>query len=148
MKHQWPAKANFLHFPKIEVISNEDLVKAVSLAGLAELTASIGEEPSVIDSHEASTVVAQPTQNMIEDGEEFDENEEAQAEQPMHVSAEDDQEIENIEVVAAESLGFGNEDIEPVKRNSECFQNLHLHFLLFHCHECQGPKKALSQSLA
>ena len=143
LKHQWPAKANFLHFPKIEVISNEDLVKAVSLAGLAELTASIGEEPSVIDSHEASTVVAQPTQNMIEDGEEFDENEEAQAEQPMHVSAEDDQEIENIEVVAAESLGFGNEDIEPVKKKFGMFPKFAFTFPSFSLPRVSGSQKSL-----
>lgn len=130
LKHQWPSKANFLHFPKIEVISHDHLVKAVSLAGSAEMTA-MGDEPTITDAHEESTVVAQPTRNTsedaidekdvfiadqdAEDGEDLDDDaetkEETEVEQPMHLSAEDDEDVENIEMVEAESMGFGSQDV-------------------------------------
>lgn len=131
LKHQWTSKANFLHFPKIEVIPEEDVLRAVSRAGSAELTASIGELDTVTGDHQASTVVAQPTrfvetpqpesddfklndehrEDLEDEVEEIDEESEPLIEQPMHVSSEDDEDDENIEVVAADRLGFGAQDV-------------------------------------
>lgn len=107
LKHQWTSKANFLHFPKIEVIEHEDLLRAVSLAGSAELTSSIGEDTEIAGSNESSTVVAQPAGNSIEEEvEKYDE-----PEQSMHVSTDDDEDVENVEVVGAQTLGFGVQDV-------------------------------------
>lgn len=58
LKHAWPTRANFLHFPKIESLPVETLLAAVSLAGAAELAHEIGENP---EESTVSTVVAQPT---------------------------------------------------------------------------------------
>lgn len=47
MKHQWTSRVNFLHFPKIETISEESIVESISFAGASELGAAMGEiEPS------------------------------------------------------------------------------------------------------
>lgn len=37
LRYPWPTKVNFLHFPKIETISHEELITAISLAGASEL---------------------------------------------------------------------------------------------------------------
>ncbi len=56
LKHPWPSRTNFLHFPKIEIVPLEKLLAAVSYAGASETS-------SEMDDHEgasvASTVVAQ-----------------------------------------------------------------------------------------
>lgn len=57
LKHPWPTRANFMHFPKIEIISVENLLTAVSLAGASELAAEMSAEA---EAPVASTVVAQP----------------------------------------------------------------------------------------
>ncbi len=47
MKHQWTSRVNFLHFPKIETISEERIVESISFAGASELGAAMGDiEPS------------------------------------------------------------------------------------------------------
>lgn len=56
LKHPWPTRVNFLHFPKIEIVSVESLLTSVSLAGASELAHEIGE---TLENDEVSTVVAQ-----------------------------------------------------------------------------------------
>ena len=46
LKYPWTTRVNFLHFPKIEIITPEDVVAAVSLAGASELANKMNEEPS------------------------------------------------------------------------------------------------------
>lgn len=58
LKHAWPTRANFLHFPKIESLPVETLLTSVSFAGAAELAHEIGENS---EETTTSTVVAQPT---------------------------------------------------------------------------------------
>lgn len=43
LKHPWPTRANFLHYPKIEILPPEALATAVSLAGASELATEVGE---------------------------------------------------------------------------------------------------------
>lgn len=50
LKHPWPTRANFLHYPKIEVLPQLTLAGAVSLAGASEL----------------ASVVAKPDENVVE----------------------------------------------------------------------------------
>jgi hypothetical protein len=40
LRHPWTAKVNFLHFPKIEIITLDKIISAVSLAGASELEES------------------------------------------------------------------------------------------------------------
>lgn len=61
LKHPWPTRANFLHFPKIETLTTEKLLEAVSLSGASELSAEIGESDEGDVSAEATVAVAQPT---------------------------------------------------------------------------------------
>lgn len=44
LKHPWPTRANFLHYPKIEILPQLALAGAVSLAGASELATQVGEE--------------------------------------------------------------------------------------------------------
>lgn len=43
LKHPWPTRANFLHYPKIEILATLALSGAVSRAGSSELAGHIGE---------------------------------------------------------------------------------------------------------
>jgi len=58
LKHPWPTRANFLHFPKIEIIPTEALLTAVSLAGASEIAHDIGEN-AADDAMPSTQVVAQ-----------------------------------------------------------------------------------------
>ncbi len=44
LRHPWQTKANFLHFPKIEVLPAIDLITAVSIAGASELTSILPDD--------------------------------------------------------------------------------------------------------
>ncbi len=63
MKHQWTSKVNFLHFPKIETISDARIVESISVAGASELGATMTdvehEEEATTETEElaAETVV-------------------------------------------------------------------------------------------
>ncbi len=48
LKHPWPTRANFLHYPKIEMLPTLSLAGAVSLAGASELASQMGEEKAAI----------------------------------------------------------------------------------------------------
>lgn len=57
LKHPWPTRVNFLHFPKIEVFTEDDPVSAVCMAGASEIATQMGEDPMVTDEAEIHTVV-------------------------------------------------------------------------------------------
>lgn len=44
LRHQWTTRANFVHFPKIEVVSSQTLIDAICLAGASELATMITED--------------------------------------------------------------------------------------------------------
>jgi hypothetical protein len=44
LKYPWTTRVNFLHFPKIEIITPEEVVSAISLAGASELASEMKEE--------------------------------------------------------------------------------------------------------
>ncbi|MCX6791524.1 MAG: hypothetical protein NT149_00610 [Candidatus Gottesmanbacteria bacterium] len=44
LKYPWTTRVNFLHFPKIEIITPEEVVAAISLAGASELANEMKEE--------------------------------------------------------------------------------------------------------
>ena len=52
MKHPWTTKVNFLHFPKIDVLTEARLAGAVCLAGASQLPQRAGEERNVSDQTE------------------------------------------------------------------------------------------------
>lgn len=53
LKHPWPTRANFIHYPKIEILPLLSLAGAVSLAGASELATTVREDT-------ATSVVATP----------------------------------------------------------------------------------------
>ncbi|MBI2405358.1 hypothetical protein HYV22_04270 [Candidatus Gottesmanbacteria bacterium] len=44
LRHPWQTAANFMHFPKIDVLPQDSLIGAVSLVGASELATSLGPE--------------------------------------------------------------------------------------------------------
>lgn len=137
LKHPWPTRANFLHFPKIEIVSVEALLQAVSLAGASELaTGMAGADDAGI----VSTVVAQPrtsepvsaagtsdadgvdTETSSEETPEAEEDEAEEAPDTLESEAEaigaavevegtTDEDVSNVEMVTPESLGFRKKDV-------------------------------------
>ncbi len=99
LKHPWPTRTNFMHFPKIDVVSVEALLTAVSLAGAAELAADVGEVEETAAGM-VSTVVAQPRPTYktpeeplaSDDGEEDETEEDASADDEESPDDEDETE--------------------------------------------------------
>lgn len=96
LKHPWPTRANFLHYPKIEVLPPLAIARAVSLAGASELTNHMGE----------STELPQPVipvkSAMTKETEEGEEQGEDQ----------------NVVEVSAETLGF-KRDVDVLEKPEE-----------------------------
>lgn len=79
LKHPWPTRANFLHYPKIEILPQLALAGAVSLAGASELATQVGEEVATPVIQEATSEeerkgesvepeerVVEPEENVVE----------------------------------------------------------------------------------
>lgn len=131
LKHPWPTRANFLHFPKIELFSTEKLLSAVSLSGASELAAAIGESDEGDISAAAASVVAQPTResplpvhDTISEESQAETDDQVPSEgaasddfQPDEAEGEDDKntqestEESNVHVVSPEALGFERQDV-------------------------------------
>lgn len=110
LKHPWPTRANFLHFPKIESLSTEKLLEAVSLSGASELSADMGVFDEGDISAEAVSAVAQPTRAPSEVKVEDDGTLESEQVEPEY-EGEEEEEESNIHVVSPEALGFERQDI-------------------------------------
>jgi hypothetical protein len=59
LKYPWTTRVNFLHFPKIEIVTPEEVVAAISLAGASELTNRMREEHGKAEAAPPDTVTAQ-----------------------------------------------------------------------------------------
>lgn len=113
LKHPWPTRANFLHYPKIDVLPTTSLASAVSLAGASELAAEVGmstNEPNPV------VVPATPDREPITQAEEeiavVEEDHEVVV--PTEIVEPDDADA-NITEVAPETLGFRH-DVDILER--------------------------------
>lgn len=62
LKYPWPTKVNFLHFPKIEILTHDRVVASVSYAGASELGSAIGD---VEDGDEAAVAAPNPGEHVV-----------------------------------------------------------------------------------
>lgn len=71
LQYHWQQKANFLHFPKAEVISGDGAAVAVSQAGAQELVQTIGvpsdEIEEEVQDEEINEQVEETTEEMVEE---------------------------------------------------------------------------------
>lgn len=58
LKHPWPTRANFIHYPKIEILPLLSLAGAVSWAGASELATTVGDDTATAG---VATPPARPT---------------------------------------------------------------------------------------
>lgn len=102
----WQEQLPFLHFPKVETLEVSVLIKAVAIAGGAEVAKSLGFEIKEEDKKEK------------EEGKEKEEKEEKEEEKEK----EEKEEEEEIKVVATD-LGFAQDkditEVEPAKKEKE-----------------------------
>jgi len=112
MKHQWTSKVNFLHFPKIETLSDASIVEAISVAGASELGASMTEveqesdegeesqpqEPEKVEAPEVITATSQA-----------DDTEESTAEDVLSSTAMADTQVAIADVTPATSIESSQE---------------------------------------
>ncbi len=126
LKYPWTTRVNFLHFPKIEIVTPEDVVSAISLAGASELASKMKEEtieaeaPKVSKQTDEETLIAQAGENA--DAEEIfqEENPEEQAEES------------NVVVVEPSRFGFRkNVDVLEETERSAPVASVSLHKKLF-----------------
>lgn len=111
LTHQWPNRANFLHYPKIDCVPLADVSRDVALAGASELAKALGVDLNV-ETEEAEG--AKKSEGIPEEGKEdlVEEIDEAFAKENSTVQPED----ANIVAVPAESLGFRkNVDVSDEK---------------------------------
>ncbi len=67
LKHPWPTRANFMHFPKIELVPSAVPIEAVCLAGASETATVLGEEEVVVSEsppEEESNVTIVPPERL------------------------------------------------------------------------------------
>lgn len=110
LRHPWPTRANFLHFPKIEALPVSGLISAVSLAGASELALTLGEEVTLEEPEKAERAAPETVPEAPVP--------------PKEVAEETAPEVAqeaNVEMVAPEDLGFArNVDVlEPVRPKHE-----------------------------
>jgi hypothetical protein len=143
LKHSWTTTVNFLHFPKIDVVSDLFIVDAISLAGSSELAGAGKLKTSVHPTEESTTPPAEEkpfeepeqseveTENSEELPEETENIEEPVDDVTQEVSdaqeaiSEDFAEPEskknedaNVVMVDAESLGF-KKDVDVLEKPEE-----------------------------
>ncbi len=117
LRHPWPTRANFLHFPKIEALPVLGLISAVSLAGASELALTLGEEITSEEPEKAESAAPETAPAVPVPPKELAEETESEEEISTRAgeSLAEAQEA-NVEMVAPEDLGFArNVDVlEPV----------------------------------
>lgn len=118
LKHPWPTRTNFLHFPKIEIVPLESLLTSVSLAGASELAQEMKDPegaglPAVAaaETGAAATVVAQAG---------YSEDEKIEKEEPEEGEAEEEKEEDEVEVEeASEEEGEDKEGVDDEQQVEE-----------------------------
>ena len=113
LKYPWTTRVNFLHFPKIEIVTPEEVVKAISLAGASELASEMNEEP--IESEVIPKNIPEKNNEMLNvqsdsEGDEIEEGEEIVEEEKI--------EEPNVVVVDPSRFGFKKsvdvlEEVDP-----------------------------------
>lgn len=130
LTHQWTTRANFLHYPTIDIFDLDRVAHAVALAGASELTAAFVEEKTEEQEGEreigeelvAETVVAQENETEKEKEEKTleelieEDKKTIEREAEEEIGKEEQEEIlevhpedANVVPVAPESLGFQKE---------------------------------------
>ncbi len=93
LKHPWPTRVNFLHYPKVEILPADAAVRAVSFAGAFELAGAMPVEEETVNKQHVTD----------------DRKEEAQ-------KAEGEE--SNVRMVNPEELGFQKEDVLEVSQST------------------------------
>ena len=121
LKHPWPTRANFLHYPKIEILPLLSLAGAVSLAGASELATQVGKEavtqatPATRVSPSTPARPGTPVKKEAEQGEKIEESipvGEVESEDEHTEEADATQEPEVIEDDVIDSGALENESNE------------------------------------
>lgn len=112
LTHQWTSRANFLHYPTIDVFDLDHVARAVALAGASELTAAFVEEKTeeTKNQEEEETVIGDTATVTAQQGDDFPKQEPVAGEdetiqdeeEPFETNPED----ANVVPVAPESFGF------------------------------------------
>ncbi len=103
LKYQWTSRANFLHYPKIEVYPFEDLTDSVVEAGANELTQGMSEDRVEGEGAEPESEIA--AQKSESEPEPDDDKEPPLDEEPVIKDPEDTGQS-HVVVVQPEALGF------------------------------------------
>lgn len=117
LKHPWPTRANFLHYPKIDVLPLISLAAAVSLAGASELATQVRSpiepsSPEVVVTDQINREPMSPAREEI-----VQEDHEVVESTEITEDADD-----NIMEVAPETLGFRH-DVDILERPTEQKEN-------------------------
>jgi len=132
LKHPWTSRVNFIHYPKISIVSFEMLLRAISLAGSAEISPDFLKSTDVSE----TAVIAQPTYteharsldpDEDESEEEIEPPEKDIDDEPVLTENEEEEEIANVEMVSPAALGFQDRDIieQPTTDAIPSEQNVH-----------------------
>jgi len=106
LRHQWTARANFLHYPKIDIYPFEHIIDTVVSAGAGEITHELIEEgPSESSTKEAGEKIEEPLGEKEVPEEEKPEKKEPLVEEPLPIAREEKGRA-HVVVVQPETLGF------------------------------------------
>lgn len=126
LNHPWTTRANFLHFPKIEILPDDFPAGAVCYAACGELASEMKEEETdkPADNQEEKPTPVEPAAGREEEEIQKEEKKEKQKEEhPV-------EEESNVVMVEPEALGFEKDDIlekQPEKPQLAPTSKLALH---------------------
>jgi hypothetical protein len=133
LRHQWTARANFLHYPKIEIYPFDRMIDTVVEAGASEITHEMVEETSpdsaspIGEKDESSTGEASFTEQKkpIPEEEKDIEKENVTLEEEPHLVKKEEKGITHMAVEQPEAFGFHETapkdmlDTHAVKKETE-----------------------------
>lgn len=100
LRHQWTSRANFLHYPKIELFPFDQMINTVVEAGANEITHELIEE---------GAVESEPSEDRVREAEEDREDTEKSTgtlEEEPKLVGDDGKKVTHMVVVQPETLGF------------------------------------------
>jgi hypothetical protein len=135
LRHQWTATVNFLHFPKIEIVSDAFIIDSISLAGASELghtveleqeqqeDASLSqeskkEEPAAEEAGEEITPEEELEEELDDEEKVTEEVIDAQNIIEKDFTTQEAQPEANVVMVDAESLGF-KKDVDILEEEQQ-----------------------------
>ena len=106
LTYQWAGTSNFLHYPRVDIFEQDNIGKAVSFAGAAELTKTVEFPVQTPVTSEQEQKIEEPTPVAVVQKEEVVDNDLESEEDLIEEQQEEEGRTSHMVIVQPENLGF------------------------------------------